>query len=340
MIKVRKLISAVFMLACIVLASTPVAADMKGVDVSSWQSNINIKNLDADFVVVKATEGTAYVSPVYRKQANDTIRSGKKLGLYHYMSYNASPKKQAEHFYNNVKNYVGTAVMVLDFEGSAVNNGVTFALEFLREFEALSGVKAMIYMSQSVTTSLNWNTVVKENYGLWVAQYPLGNALTGYTDSLSYSSTGAWGFAAMHQYTSTGRVFGYSGNLDLNRFYGNEGQWDAYAKSTKATADHGTQNTQTYTVKSGDCLSVIGANVGVSWTSIANANGIYSPYTIYPGQVLKIPAGDNPRTYTVKSGDCLSVIGAKVGVSWTSIANANGIYSPYTIYPGQVLKIA
>lgn len=340
MIIVRKLITAVLMLACIVLASTPVAADMNGVDVSSWQSNINIKNLDADFVVVKATEGTAYVSPVYRKQANDTIRSGKKLGLYHYMSYNASPKRQAEHFYSNVKNYVGTAVMVLDFEGSAVNNGVTFALEFLREFEALSGVKAMIYMSQSVTTALNWNPAVKQNYGLWVAQYPLGNALTGYTDSLSYSSTGAWGFAAMHQYTSTGRVFGYPGNLDLNRFYGNEVQWDAYAKSTKAAADHGTQNTQTYTVKTGDCLSVIGAKVGVSWTSIANANGIHSPYTIYPGQVLKIHADGNAQTYTVKPGDCLSVIGSKLGVSWVSIANANGIYSPYTIYPGQVLKIA
>ena len=98
MIKVRKLIGTALMLAFIVLASTPVSAKMNGVDVSSWQSNINIYNLDAEFVVVKATEGTAYVSPVYRKQANDTIMSGKKLGLYHYMSYNASLKDRLNIF--------------------------------------------------------------------------------------------------------------------------------------------------------------------------------------------------------------------------------------------------
>jgi len=44
------------------------------------------------------------------------------------------------------------------------------------------------------------------------------------------------------------------------------------------------------------------------------------------------------RTYTVKSGDTLSGIGAKLGVNWKSIADKNGIRSPYTIYPGQKLK--
>ena len=44
------------------------------------------------------------------------------------------------------------------------------------------------------------------------------------------------------------------------------------------------------------------------------------------------------RIYTVKSGDTLSGIGAKLGVNWKSIANKNGIKSPYIIYPGQKLK--
>lgn len=44
------------------------------------------------------------------------------------------------------------------------------------------------------------------------------------------------------------------------------------------------------------------------------------------------------RTYTVKSGDTLSGIGAKLGVNWKTIASKNGIRSPYTIYPGQKLK--
>lgn len=47
----------------------------------------------------------------------------------------------------------------------------------------------------------------------------------------------------------------------------------------------------------------------------------------------------NNSIYTVKSGDCLSTIGSKLGVNWKDIANINGITSPYIIYVGQVLKI-
>ncbi len=45
-------------------------------------------------------------------------------------------------------------------------------------------------------------------------------------------------------------------------------------------------------------------------------------------------------TYTVKAGDSLSAVGAKVGVAWETIASLNGLSSPYTIHPGQVLKLA
>lgn len=45
-------------------------------------------------------------------------------------------------------------------------------------------------------------------------------------------------------------------------------------------------------------------------------------------------------TYEVESGDCLSVIGEKLGVDWLLIAEANGISAPdYVVYPGQSLII-
>ena len=43
--------------------------------------------------------------------------------------------------------------------------------------------------------------------------------------------------------------------------------------------------------------------------------------------------------YTVKKGDTLSKIGAKLGVKWQDIAKLNNIKAPYTIYVGQKLKI-
>lgn len=347
--KLRKAILAFVLVFSFALPLTANAA-MNGIDVSRWQSDINLYNVDADFVVVKATEGSGYTSPTFRTQSDATLGSGKKLGVYHYMTYMTPAEQQAEYFCKVVDDYIGDAILVLDFEGTAVNKGAEFALEFLQRVEEITGVKPLVYTSQSVTRSLDWTNVVNSGYGLWVARYPLGYTSTGYRDDLSYGTVGYWDTVAMFQYTSSGRISGYSGNLDLDIFYGDESQWDAYATADgvvppqeNATPSTPPQTNGTYTVVYGDCLSTIGSKLGVSWGSIAFANGLYSPYVIYPGQVLAIPGGSGAvssgATYTVKSGDCLSTIGSRFGVSWSSIATANGIYSPYTIYPGETLHI-
>lgn len=104
--------------------------------------------------------------------------------------------------------------------------------------------------------------------------------------------------------------------------------------NTKPTSNNGT----TYTVKSGDTLSAIAAKYGTTYQKIASDNGISDPNKIYVGQVLKINISNATKTYIVKSGDTLSEIGAKLGVNWHTIANLNGLVSPYTIYAGQTLK--
>ncbi|MDB1089067.1 LysM peptidoglycan-binding domain-containing protein [Streptomyces sp. ACA25] len=45
------------------------------------------------------------------------------------------------------------------------------------------------------------------------------------------------------------------------------------------------------------------------------------------------------RTHTVRSGETLYSIGRQYGVPWQSIASANNIRAPYTIYVGQILVI-
>lgn len=102
----------------------------------------------------------------------------------------------------------------------------------------------------------------------------------------------------------------------------------------------------TYTVVAGDTLSGIGAKLGVDWHQIANLNGLSSPYTIYPGQVLHINGGGAPAPapqgggiYTVQAGDTLSSIAAKFGTSWQTLQSLNGLADPNKIYPGQVLKV-
>lgn len=52
-------------------------------------------------------------------------------------------------------------------------------------------------------------------------------------------------------------------------------------------------------------------------------------------------AGGGANTYTVVSGDSLSKIGAKYGIQWKAIWDANRdiLNHPDKIYPGQELKI-
>ena len=38
---------------------------MNGIDISSWQSGINLEVVPCYFVVIKVTEGTGYVNPDY-----------------------------------------------------------------------------------------------------------------------------------------------------------------------------------------------------------------------------------------------------------------------------------
>ena len=56
---------------------------------------------------------------------------------------------------------------------------------------------------------------------------------------------------------------------------------------------------------------------------------------------ISAPEGASGTTYTVQSGDSLSKIGSKYGVSWQSIfeANRDKLNDPDKIFPGQELTI-
>lgn len=99
----------------------------------------------------------------------------------------------------------------------------------------------------------------------------------------------------------------------------------------------------TYVVQPGDNLYRIGRRFGVNWVEIAEANGIVNPNRILVGQELTIPgaasAPDSEVTHTVQGGETLFSISLSYGVTWTDIAEANDLTSPYVIYPGQSLVI-
>lgn len=208
---------------------------LNGIDIASWQAGINIKKVAADFVVIKATGGTDYVNPYFRQWADKALANGKLLGFYHYAREDYCPgsaAKEAAHFINNVKPYLGKAVLFLDFEGSALNmpNAVKWAKKFMDTVYKKTGVRPLIYISQSVTWEYDW-TSVAASYKLWVAQYLYRNEyINGYVKSPTHWDIGYWKRETMYQYSSTARIKGYGNYLDVNKFRGSALTWRKLAR--------------------------------------------------------------------------------------------------------------
>jgi LysM repeat protein len=103
----------------------------------------------------------------------------------------------------------------------------------------------------------------------------------------------------------------------------------------------------TYTVQAGDNLFRIALKYNLTYQALAAHNGIANPNLIFVGQELNIPAagGVTPssttggRYHTVQLGENLFRIALQNNMAFTTLAEANNLVYPYTIYPGQQLVI-
>ena len=99
------------------------------------------------------------------------------------------------------------------------------------------------------------------------------------------------------------------------------------------------------TVRSGDSLSKIAAEHGVSVSALMLLNGITDPDRLSIGQQLTIPGSMPPTStlppliVTVKSGDSLSKIAIGYGVAVSALMDENGITNPDLLSIGQQLRI-
>jgi cell wall-associated NlpC family hydrolase len=106
----------------------------------------------------------------------------------------------------------------------------------------------------------------------------------------------------------------------------------------------------TYRVVLGDSLVKIAGKTGTNWRDLAALNGLSAPYTIYPGNIIKLSGGASAAapavhggiTYTVRSGDTLGIIAAAHATTWQTLYSLNQHVigsSPHLIFPGQVLRL-
>lgn len=340
---------------------------MKGIDVSNWQNGINIGAVQADFVIVKATEGNYYVSPDYKRQADETLKSGKLLGFYHYAN-GGDVLEEVKFFLNKVKDYIGKAILCLDWEaGGNPLFGVEdneWTKKFCEYIHTQTGVTPFIYVQQSMMSK------VATGYPLWVAQYADMNQ-TGYQSNPW--NEGAY-TCAIRQYSSHGRITGYDGDLDINKAYFDRSKWNEYADAKNTQPSNEILNASTiglvldvFMGRYGDgeirkkllgsryneVQSVINHLASASADVLAKEviAGKYGD-----GEIRKKLLGSRydeiqkvvnnqlspkpqPVYHTVKSGENLTGIASLYGTNYKKIAELNGISNVNLIHPGQKLRV-
>lgn len=375
-----------------------------GLPLSFYQT---IKADGVNGVVVKVSEGTTYLNPNASVDIANASQAGLVVSAYHFFwgSDAASAKSEADFFDKQLK-YVGfdklkDGIVVADVEvRTADKDPQTDAVNaFITEMHQLGYPTVDVY-SGSYFYNNNLDPVLLSVKDPWLASY-VNNPQSGHPTAKFPYKWGSWQWASDYQFIGISGYFDvsedYAGkysksymapnatdpgvvkpikSVSLIDYMKTHGLGSSWADQVKLATEYGitgyvgsaAQNlallsklqngikpapkpvapsqpaqTSTYTVKSGDTLSGIGARFGIAYQTIMSLNGLRS-WLIYPGQQLKLTASQAvvpaSGTYTVRPGDSLSTIAAAHGTSVQALASLNGLHNVNLIYPGQALKLS
>ena len=350
-------------------------AHLNGIDISGWQKGIDLSAVPCDFFIAKATEGTNFASSDCARQVEQGISLGKLFGTYHYIN-GVNAVAEADYYINNTLNWVGKGMLCLDWEsgGNSAWGNEAYLEKMIERVIERTGIPPMIYVQASRYAPVA-AVAKRHNCGLWIAQYP-NYTPTGYQDKPW--NEGAYS-CAIRQYTSSGRLPGYNGNLDLDKFYGDRDAWMRYVNPKGSTPNPAPKPPVEQNAPQGSTLDLayrvmrneFGAGddrkkaLGGRYdevqgfiTHIYNSSAATLANEVLTGkygngeirktvlgnrydEVQKVINGvaskPKVRTYTVKSGDNLSTIAQRLGVSVNHLVSKNGIKNPNLIYTGQKL---
>lgn len=179
-----------------------------GCDISHHQSK-GFNTGNAEFVIVKATEGKTYTDDCFISHIEKAKNENKLLGAYHYArpENKNTPIEEANNFVKAVKPYIPNVLLALDWEDKAWNYPLSWALEWLNEVYRLTGIKPLIYVSASKVSLLT--DIAKAGYGIWIASW-----------STTKPSHSPFTVCAIWQYTNR--------PYDMDKFYGTKETWLKY----------------------------------------------------------------------------------------------------------------
>ena len=203
----------------------PPPDSLPGIDVSHHQNAIDWTQVAASgvrFAIIKASEGTAYIDPLYATNRADAMAAGVVVGAYHFARpdlHPFNPIPEADHFVDTAQVAPGNIVPVLDLERSgdlSATQLTDWVLQWLDEVTARTGVRPMVYTSPNGCEGPHGRHHGDRRCGytmLWIAHW---NVATPTLPANDWQGNG-W---KIWQYSDCGDVPGIDGCVDLDYFDG------------------------------------------------------------------------------------------------------------------------
>ncbi|WP_242387343.1 GH25 family lysozyme [Enterococcus gallinarum] len=183
-------------------------------DISEWQvpSSINYDQLakSVDGVIVRIQYGSNYIDKHYKTHIVEFQKRGIPVAVYAWVRgiSNSDMEKEATDFYNRAKAY-NPSFWWLDVEEKSMGDMRTGVEKYRAKLKSLGAKKVGAYIANHLYASFNLDTSKFD--GIWIPTYGSNN------DQYNGSNPTATSNYDIHQYTSNGKLSGYSGSLDLNR---------------------------------------------------------------------------------------------------------------------------
>lgn len=330
------------------------------IDVSEHQGVIDWEQVKdhIDGVILRCGYGMDIASQDDKQWARN-VAECERLGIpygvyiYSYATNTDRAKSEAQHVLRLIQGHKLSYPVYFDIEepgteGSAVANAIAFG-----DIIEAAGYWCGVYYNR------NWhNNVIKgqlDRFTRWGAGYGTNNGQKQDNYKPGFGED-IW------QYSSKGSVPGVSGNVDVNVCY-RDFPAEIGGGSTPAPAPQPTP-TQTTKYKEGDHVvfstcyasSTDPISKAIPASKMARNHGVITG--IYPGthnpylldkNLCFVNDGDirgfynggssGAQYYTVKAGDCLSVIAQKYGTTVSQLQSWNGISNPDLIYAGQKIRV-
>lgn len=193
---------------------------VKGCDLSHWNKGMasvhNFISNEAEFVIIKSSEGKNFVDPYYQDWIKMCdIANIPVYGLYHFCRPDiCTVESEFANFCTRIdwlRNLHSNreVVIALDWEGKALQCDISYLENFVRLLHERYGAYPLIYIQKSALKKFTFYNYITKSCGLWIADYKGDN------------QTAPWKLRAMRQVTNS--------PFDKDEFYGDIEQLRKYA---------------------------------------------------------------------------------------------------------------